>query len=98
MIDILDVGERLNVFGLISGIKKGCIFVSLLFIFFLVVEYWVFLGCELVINVEFRSGKSVFSLWYLDSEGNCLRLLVGSCCMLVIVDLRFIIGVIYSNR
>lgn len=57
----------------------------LLFIFFPAVEYWASPGC---INAEFRSGKSVFSLWHLDSKGELLtairqEFLCASDCMLV---------------
>lgn len=88
MTDILDAGERLNAFGLTSSTKMGCIFVLLLFIFFPTVEFWASPGCDSGINAEFRSGKSVFSLWHLDSKGKLLtairqEFLYASDCMLV---------------
>lgn len=88
MTDILDTGERLNAFGLTSSTKKGCIFVLLLFIFFPAVEHWASAGWDSGINAEFRSGKSVFSLWHLDSKGKlrtaiCQEFLCASDCMLV---------------
>lgn len=89
MTGMLDARGRWNAFGLTSGTKGAApCFVLLPFIFFPAVEYWASPGCDSGINAEFGSGKSVFSLWHLDSKGKLLRavrqeFLHPSDCMLV---------------
>lgn len=51
-------------------------------------EYGASAGSDSGINAELRSGKSVFSLWHLDSKGKlltaiCQEFLCASDCMLV---------------